>query len=322
MHTPTVSVIIPAYKALGTVGRAVDSLFAQTRLPDEIIVVDDGSPDDIAPALVTYGERVRLVRKPNGGAASARNCGIDQARGDLLAFLDADDYFEPAKIERQLEVFRRHPEVGLCATRAFSEEPATGRRRPPSAGRGAIQDRVLQPAGPEVFVVAVNVWTMTAMVRRDVLGTMRFDTGLKTAEDIEMWIRLVQAAPVYLLSEPLSTQVLVPGSLSRSDVAGDCRNMLEVVRRHGRLLGWAGRRSWEARVYRTWAAGHLGSGEPRKAFGPAWRRWLRQPWSPQAWWIVAKSAAWSCTPWGSPLRPGPDYTPSRTRRKPSRAECR
>jgi len=322
MQTLTVSVIIPAYKARATIGRAVDSLIAQTRPPDEIIVVDDGSPDDVAPALAPYGDRVRLVRKSNGGASSARNRGIDHSHGDLLAFLDADDYFEPAKIARQLEVFQRHPEVGLCATRFFSEEPDTGRRRLIHVESAAAHDQVLRPAGPAVFAVASNLWTTAVMVRRSILGTQRFDTGLKTAEDVELWIRLVQACPVYLLSEPLSTQVQVPGSLSRSDVAGDCRNMLEVIRRHGQLLGRAGRRYWEARIYRNWAAGHLGAGERRKAFLPACQRWLRQPWSPQAWWIVLKSAAWSCTPWGSPPQPRPEYGTSGPRREPSRAECR
>ena len=75
------------------------------------------------PALSRYGERVTLIRKPNGGAASARNLGIERSRGELVAFLDADDYWEPNKLERQLEILRAHPEVALVASRYYAEPP-------------------------------------------------------------------------------------------------------------------------------------------------------------------------------------------------------
>src|SRR5579863_7730993 len=119
MSGPTVSVVIPAYKAAHTIGRALDSLLAQTRPADEILIIDDGSPDDIAGAVAPYGDRVTLLRKPNSGAASARNAGLDRVRGEWVAFLDADDYWEPHKLERQLDVLRWHPEVGVIAGRFF-----------------------------------------------------------------------------------------------------------------------------------------------------------------------------------------------------------
>lgn len=76
MSEPTVSTVIPAYRATRTIGRAINSLLAQTLPPDEIVVVDDGSPD----ALEPYEGHVTLIRKPNGGAATARNVGIECAR--------------------------------------------------------------------------------------------------------------------------------------------------------------------------------------------------------------------------------------------------
>jgi hypothetical protein len=129
------------------------------------------------------------------------------------------------------------------------------------------------------------------LVRRARLGAHRFDVGLKTAEDLDLWVRLVLAGPVYLSSEKLITAVLEPGSLSRSDAAQDCRNLLTVVRRYAGLLGPAGLHHWEVIAYRMWAAGCLGEGEARAALGPAWNRWIRQPWSPEACWILCKSAA-------------------------------
>jgi glycosyltransferase involved in cell wall biosynthesis len=127
--TPAVSVIVPAYKAAHVVGRAVDGLLAQTWPPDEILIVDDGSPDDLAGALAPYGGRVRLLRKANGGAAGARNFGLGRAAGDVIAFLDADDYWEPEKLKRQLGLLARFPEVGLASAWFFTREP--GRPREP-----------------------------------------------------------------------------------------------------------------------------------------------------------------------------------------------
>ena len=109
-----------------------------------------------------------------------------------------------------------------------------------------------------------------------------------------MWIRLVERAPIFLTSEPFAVYVLEPGSLSRSNVAADSRNMLRVLGRYRRLTGWWHLRGWEAEVYRIWAAGHLSEREPRKALRPAWERLWRQPWVPRAWWAFVKSLAGSC----------------------------
>jgi glycosyltransferase involved in cell wall biosynthesis len=289
---PTVSVVIPAYKAAGTIARALDSVFAQTRPADEVLAIDDGSPDDLAAAVAPYRDRIRYVRKPNGGAASARNRGLEEATGDLVALLDADDYWGSTKLARQLDVFARHPEVGIVAGRWLEQEP--GHEPAPSDEKPArFYDRVLRPRGAAVLDVARLIWTSALIFRRSLLGDERFDTTLRTAQDIDMWVRLVQKAPTYLIGEPLQTYYLTPGSLSRSDVAADSRNMLRVLGRCRHLLGRWGLRGWEAEIYRDWAAGHLAAGEPRKAVAPAWGRLVRQPWSPQAWWIVAKSLALS-----------------------------
>jgi glycosyltransferase involved in cell wall biosynthesis len=301
---PTVSAIIPAYRAAGTIRRAVDSLLAQTLPPSEIVIVDDGSPDDIAPVLADYGARVRLLRQANGGAASARNHGIDHTRGEFIAFLDADDFWDPRKLQRQLDLMSEYPEVGLCATTFFAECPWSSAGSVVEHIPQRYLGRVLRPTGVEVFRIATRVWTSTVLLRRSVLGSQRFDPGLRTAEDIDLWFKMLLRAPVYFLDEPLATQVLTPGSLSRSDVPGDFRNMLQVVRRYSDLLGPAGLRAEEADVFRNWAAGHLGQGEMRAALRPAWNRLRRQPWSPQAWWIVCKAAVGSWMPWRTRRRPG------------------
>jgi glycosyltransferase involved in cell wall biosynthesis len=263
----------------------------QTRSPDEILVVDDGSPDDLAAALAPYGGLVTLVRKENGGAASARNLGIDRSRGDLIAFLDADDYWEPAKLERQLSVFRRHPEVGLVASRFYVEQPGQPRYGPFPEKAEPFLDRVLSCSGTRAFEVATLLWTTVIVVRRGALGDHRFVSGLEPAEDRDLWVRIVASNPVYIDGGLAATWVLEPGSLSRSSIDTDCGNMLRVVRRHADLLGPWGLRHWEADTFRRWAAVHLSQGRPRAAMERAWDRLRLQPFSAQAWWICLKSAA-------------------------------
>jgi glycosyltransferase involved in cell wall biosynthesis len=300
MSEALISVVIPAYRASRTIARALDSIFAQTRPANEILVVDDGSPDDLATAVRPYGDRVTLLRKPNGGAASARNLGIDTARGQFIAFLDADDYWAAEKLERQMEVFRRHPEVGLVSSRWFTQEPdSSSKELAPEAAYP--HDRILTPRGAEAFRCATCIWTSTIIVRRDILGEHRFTSGLEPAEDRDLWVRLVASAPMYTLSQPLATYVLEPGSLSRTNVDRDYGNMLRVIHRHAALLGRNGLQWWEARIYGRWASAHLAQAHPRAALVPARRRLARQPWSPEGWWVMLKAGILSCTPSRSPI---------------------
>src|SRR5579884_2524365 len=305
VNHPTVTVVIPAYRAAGTIHRPIESLLAQTRRPEEILVIDDGSPDDLAAAVARYGAAVTLVRKPNGGAASARNTGLDRARGDWIAFLDADDSWEPTKLERQLDVLRMHPDVDLVSSRWFEEWPGESRR---SVSPGTPQDsrfygRVLKAAGEDVFRVAMLLWTSTVLVRKSLVGAMRFESGLEPAEDRDMWVRLVGAGRVYLLPDHLATYVQDAGSLSNSNIDRDCGNMLRVVRRYSGLMGSRATRQWEAYVFRRWAAGLLGSGRAAAAVSPALKRLRLSPFSPQAWWVAGKSLALAKKNRTTPPRP-------------------
>ena len=104
-RTPQVSVVIPAYNCAAYGGQAVDSVLHQTYTDWEIIVVDDGSQDDTRLILEQYGDRIRYIYQQNQGVSIARNRGIELARGEFIAFLDADDYFFPDKIAAQIAVF-------------------------------------------------------------------------------------------------------------------------------------------------------------------------------------------------------------------------
>lgn len=252
-----VSVVIPAYRAERTICRAIDSVLAQTMPPHEIIIVDDGSPDHQNEVVKRiYGEQVILVRKENGKTASARNKGIERASGDFIAFLDADDYWEPHKISTQMEVFKRYPEVAVVAGRFVEQDPHDGARRERDLHEpGAIAyDRVIRSRGAAAFRLASQMWTGTVMIRRETIGKQRFVSGLEPAEDRDFWVRIVQNQSVYFCSAPLAICVLEAGSISRSGIERDCTSMLKVVERHKSLLGRMAAREWKSHVLYRWAA--------------------------------------------------------------------
>ena len=98
---------MPAYNSAAFIRRAIESVWAQTHLPLELIVVDDGSSDDTAAVAAAVDPRTKVVRQPNGGPGAARNRGVKESSGDWIAFLDADDAWRPNKLERQLPHMQR-----------------------------------------------------------------------------------------------------------------------------------------------------------------------------------------------------------------------
>lgn len=132
MSGTTVSCIIAVYNGRQYLAEAIESLRAQSRPVDEIIVVDDGSTDDSAEIAAGFGPPVRCLRQENAGQSAARNHGVRVSRGELLSFLDADDLIHPNKIERQLQCFAEAPELMLMnayARNFWSPEVPEDQRR-------------------------------------------------------------------------------------------------------------------------------------------------------------------------------------------------
>ncbi|MGI8498621.1 MAG: glycosyltransferase family A protein, partial [Gemmatimonadaceae bacterium] len=113
-----VSCIIPMFNAERFVREAVASVLAQSHRPHEIIIVDDGSTDGTMAAVAEMGNDLRCVSQPNQGPPAARNRGLAEATGDLIAFLDADDRWHPEKLARQAKLFGARPDVDCCLTHA------------------------------------------------------------------------------------------------------------------------------------------------------------------------------------------------------------
>jgi glycosyltransferase involved in cell wall biosynthesis len=116
VNEPRVSCIIPVFNGERYLAETLDSVFAQTHVPAEVIVADDGSTDRSAEIAQTYPRPVVTIHQPNAGHAAARNLGLSIATGELVAFVDADDLWHPEKLARQLALFAARPELGVVFT--------------------------------------------------------------------------------------------------------------------------------------------------------------------------------------------------------------
>src|SRR5262245_37395813 len=139
-----ISVVIPSYNAARWLPASLDSVLGQTLAAGEVIVVDDGSTDDTAGILAAYGDRVRTVRGEHGGLAAARNLGLRVARGDWIAFHDADDVALPDRLARLQAALDQQPSAG--AVFADGEQLGGGARIVPRALATRVAGRRLGAA--------------------------------------------------------------------------------------------------------------------------------------------------------------------------------
>lgn len=116
MNNALVSVVIPAYKCADVISSAIESVLSQTYRNYELIVIDDGSPDNTAEVINKYRERVRYIYQKNGGVSKARNTGILNSTGEYVALLDADDIWNKNKLEIQMRLFEKHPEIDMLCS--------------------------------------------------------------------------------------------------------------------------------------------------------------------------------------------------------------
>lgn len=192
---PTVSVIIPTWNRAPLLVRALDSVLAQRRPPDEIIVVDDGSSDATATLIRRHYPQVRYLAQANRGVSAARNTGIRAARGDWLALLDSDDAWQPHKLERQLAALPPAAVLSHCDELWLRRGVRVNPMRKHAKAGGWIYARCL----PRCVISPSAV-----LLRRAVLATVGlFDETLPACEDYDLWLRLSARFPVHFLAEPL-----------------------------------------------------------------------------------------------------------------------
>jgi len=194
MTTGSISVTIAAYQAERWIAEALDSILAQTRPPDELIVVDDGSTDGTAAILAGYGDRIRVARQENSGAAAAFNHAFRIASGDFVALCGADDVWRARKLEWQAEAIAAHPDVDVLFGHAEMFGVMEGdHARPPAGMTGRIAAREIGDAlFAENFVCAPSVLIRRSLFER--LGPFVEDYR---AEDYEYWLRCQHAGACF-----------------------------------------------------------------------------------------------------------------------------
>jgi glycosyltransferase involved in cell wall biosynthesis len=230
--SPKVSIIIPSYNTAHFIGETLDSICAQTFNDYEVIVINDGSPDteQLERVLRPYQDLIIYRVKPNGGLSSARNAGIELARGQYIALLDSDDVWEPDYLAVQVAALDADPSVEVSYANAmiFGDSLDAGKDYMsifPSKGEVTFQSLVQMEC---------NV-LVSALIRRKALDRVGlFDESLRTNEDFDMWLRIVQSGGRFIYHRrPLWRYRKRGGALSADPVvmwAGALR-VLEKARR-------------------------------------------------------------------------------------------
>ncbi len=204
MDQPLVSVIIPTFNRDTFLRQAIESVTKQTYHNIEICVVDDGSEENYAEAICADYDNCQYFYKENGGLSSARNYGIQKARGDFIAFLDDDDFWKADKIEKQLAAFRANTEVDLVHS---SVEVVDKNGKPTGKVLGASPAKSSKRSG-KVFWNAIGTWVVkspTPLIKREVFTTdLLFDESIKVGEDVDFYQRFFYRHKVKYLAEPLA----------------------------------------------------------------------------------------------------------------------
>ncbi len=229
---PLVSVIIPAYNAAPFIRRAVESALAQTWPHKEILVINDGSTDDTGSILKHYEQVVRIFDQRNGGLSNARNRGIKESNGEYIAFLDADDYWKPKKLERQVEILKNNPDIGFCSTCAIVEDPEHNflNKWPCPETQQDILHSIFLNNG---IIPGSGSGVMANRNLFDIVGM--FDESLNSLEDIDMWMRMSAVTSYHCIDDCLTVIVKQPGSMS-SDTTRMLNSMTTVMKKNRHLL--------------------------------------------------------------------------------------
>ncbi|MEQ9638590.1 MAG: glycosyltransferase [Alphaproteobacteria bacterium] len=283
---PRVSVVMPAYNAEATIAEAIDSVLAQDLADLELIVVDDGAIDATAEIVAGYAardRRVRLIRQDNAGVSATRNRAIAEARAAYVAFLDADDAWEPDKLAHQAALLDRRPEVGFCYT-AQTIIDGAGRAISTYAVKPDYRGRCL-PA----LARSNGIGLSTVMARTELLRAVGgFDETLDLCEDWELWIRLAERTELDYVDAPLTRYRFHPGNSTRDLDRLRAAHLAVLARcqaRYGRDADSAGA---HFKAHMGFARRYIAFGSLRTGLREAWLALRARPLSVAAYVAVAK----------------------------------
>ena len=191
-----VSVVIPTYNRYHFLKRAINSLLSQTYLPDEIIVVDDGSTDDTTQVQKDFPNIVYIYQQ-NQGVSSARNLGIKNAKNKWLALLDSDDTWEPSKLEAQVNFHTLNPDILMSYTDEIWIRDDKEIKIP----------KKFKKIGKDAFLENIsycNIAPSSALLHKSIFDTFGFfDENLEVCEDYDLWLRIASEEKIALVDKKL-----------------------------------------------------------------------------------------------------------------------
>jgi len=193
----TISVIIPSYNREATLLRALKSVYTQTRKPDEVIVIDDGSTDNTSTIIKRDFPQTQYIYQANRGVSAARNRGIQHTTGQWLAFLDSDDEWLPNKLERQLDALALQLEHKAIHTDEIWIR--NGERVNPMKKHAKSGGMIFKQCLPLCSISPSSVMLHRSLF--DEIGY--FDETLPACEDYDLWLRLCAKFPILFVNEPL-----------------------------------------------------------------------------------------------------------------------
>jgi glycosyltransferase involved in cell wall biosynthesis len=194
---PEISVVIPAYNAERFIASAIDSVLSQTVSPMEIIVVDDGSRDNTRLIVERYNDTVKYFHQTNAGPSAARNRGVREARGEWIAFLDSDDYWDKNHLDLLLKNAQDHPDGVLiyCGKKWVDKDG------------NSLSSELKQTTFPSGWIFNnmfaanyINTASVVLVKRSVFIDLGGFDEQLRIAEDYDLWLRISAVAPIYGVS--------------------------------------------------------------------------------------------------------------------------
>jgi len=259
-QAPAVSVIVPAHNAAHFIAECLDSVFTQTWVGFEVIVVNDGSPDtaELERVLGPYRERVVYVRQENRGPSCARNRGVQLARGEYLAFLDSDDCWPPEYLSTQMQLFEDNPSLDLVYADAtlFGSLPLARKTFMQTSTPPTTLDDLVSEGGQ--ILPSGTVVKKRAIVEADF-----FDETLRRCEDLDLWLRLAQRGAKFAFQGKVLFLRRVHGNAATSDEEKMVQSLLRVLTKVDRAqLSPAGLESLGKQL--TQARGELGFMQWRK----------------------------------------------------------
>ena len=203
----SVSVIIPVYNRVKSIGRALDSVLKQTYQPKEIIVVDDGSTDGTVDYIRENYPQVTVLTQANQGPSAARNRGIAHSTGEWVALLDSDDIWLPDKLRAQVQIIEKNPGLGMIGSRRY--------KNCYDYDEQVVKRPVARAVSFFHFLKQTTCHTSTVLLRREALEKVGlFDEKLPAAEDVDLWVRIAYYYKVVQVRQHLTAVFVSKDSIS------------------------------------------------------------------------------------------------------------